>query len=81
MLHVKSSCVLEWILPDVLDSHLIEVSFLVREVVWASNASLLAENADDCKLDNEWAWLASQVCSLWLQKHLGSVLESGFYQK
>ena len=32
----------------------------------ASNGSLLADSA---KFDNKKAWLESQVCSLWLQKH------------
>ena len=39
--------------------HLVGASFLARKVVWALNDSLLAENADYCKFDNDWAWLGS----------------------
>ena len=41
-----------------------------------NKGGVLAENADYCKFDNDWAWLGSWVCSFWLQKHLGSDLES-----
>ena len=34
-----------------------------------------------CKFINDWAWLKSPVCLLWLKVHLGSVLESEFQQK
>ena len=47
------------------------------KAIWVLNRCLLAENADLCKFSNEWAWFGSRVCSLWLQVHLGSVLESG----
>ena len=49
-------------------------SFLARKVVWAFNGSLLAENADYCKFDSEWAWLGSRVCckSTWVQFSLTS---------
>ena len=39
------------------------------------------ESADYCILINEWAWLRSRVCLLWLEVDLGSVLESELRQK
>ena len=46
---------------------------------WILKSSLLAENADYCKFNR--GWLGSQVCLLWLQNYLDSVMESGLYQK
>ena len=43
-------------------SQLVGASFLAKKIVWAINGSLLAENADYCKFDSEWAWLGSRVC-------------------
>ena len=55
-------------------SQLVGASFLARKMVWAINRSLLAENADYCKFDSEWAWLGSRVCckSTWVQLSLTS---------
>ena len=52
--------------------------------VGLENATLTFISSKKSGLGSGWqfagrAWL--QVCSLWLQKHLGSVLESGLYQK
>ena len=40
-------------------SHLAGASFLVVKAIWALNGCLLAENTEQCKLVNEWAWLGS----------------------
>ena len=37
-------------------SYLAAASVLLRKVVWASNGSLLTENADYCMFVNVWAW-------------------------
>ena len=42
---------------------------------------MTTESADYYMLVNEWAWSRSQVCLLWLEEDLGSVLESGLGQK
>ena len=59
-------------------SHLVAASVLSRQVVWASNGSLLAENADYYMFVNVWVWQdqESNWRNIW-----GSVLESGLYQK
>ena len=48
---------------------------------WTLSGYLPNENADYCMFINEWAWLRSWVCLLWLKVHLGSVLESELRQK
>ena len=43
----------------------------VEKAAWALNGCLTNENADYCRLINDWAWLRSRVCLLRLEVDLG----------
>ena len=62
-------------------SHIVGGSFLAGKAAWALSRCLTIKSADYCMLINEWAWIWSQVCLLWLEVDLGSVLESELGQK